>query len=249
MDMTGAGQAWAMAGQLVLLGLVAVTAGLGPAGWTAGLAFGAVALTLLTTALHRAGRTRLGPADLVTGARAMLAGAVAALVADGATGTAVPVAALVGITVAALALDGVDGQVARRTGTVTPLGGRFDMEVDSALVVVLSVHVALLVGPWALAIGLMRYVWVAATWVLPRLRGELPPRLSAKAVAVLQAVALVAAASTLLPPAVATALLAVALAALTWSFGRSAVTLFRSRTPADTGVREQVDQLVGPPAA
>lgn len=249
MDMTGAGQAWAMSGQLVVLGVVAATAGLGPVGWTAGIAFGAIAWALLTTALHRAGRARLGPADLVTGTRVLLAGAVTALVADGATGAAVPVAALVGLTLAGIVLDGVDGQVARRTGTASPLGARFDMEVDSALVLVLSVHVALLVGPWALAIGLMRYAWVAASWALPWLRGSLAPRISAKAVAVLQAVALVAAASMLLPIAVATALVAVALAALVWSFGRSAVTLFRSRTPAGTGVREQADQLVGPPAA
>ena len=45
----------------------------------------------------------------------------------------------------ALALDGVDGQVARRTGTVSALGARFDMEVDAFLVLVLSVHVAVLV--------------------------------------------------------------------------------------------------------
>ena len=39
----------------------------------------------------------------------------------------------------ALALDGVDGQVARRTRTVSALGARFDMEVDAFLVLVLSV--------------------------------------------------------------------------------------------------------------
>ena len=39
-------------------------------------------------------------------------------------------------------LDAVDGQVARRTGTVSALGARFDMEVDAFLILVLSVYVA-----------------------------------------------------------------------------------------------------------
>ena len=49
---------------------------------------------------------------------------------------------LVGLTAVALALDGVDGRVARRTETVTAVGARFDMEVDAFLILVLSVYVA-----------------------------------------------------------------------------------------------------------
>ena len=47
----------------------------------------------------------------------------------------------------ALLLDAVDGQVARRTNTVSALGARFDMETDAFLVLVLSVYVAPIVGP------------------------------------------------------------------------------------------------------
>ena len=72
------------------------------------------------------------------------------------------VAALVGLAVVALVLDGVDGWVARRTGTVSALGARFDMEVDAFLILVLSVYVAGSVGPWVLAIGAARYAFWAA---------------------------------------------------------------------------------------
>ena len=54
--------------------------------------------------------------------------------------SAVP--ALVALAVVALVLDAVDGWVARRTGTTSPLGARFDMEVDAFLILVLSVYVA-----------------------------------------------------------------------------------------------------------
>ena len=100
---------------------------------------------------------------------------------------------LVAIATVALILDGVDGQVARRTHTVTALGARFDMEVDSVLLLVLSVHVAPVVGPGAgdrpdaLRVG-------GGRRLLPWLRAPLPTRYSAKAVAVLQAVVLVLAA-------------------------------------------------------
>ena len=136
---------------------------------------------------------------------------------------------LVAIATVALILDGVDGQVARRTHTVTALGARFDMEVDCVLVLVLSVHVAPVLGLWVLAIGLMRYAWVAASWLLPWLAGPLPRRYSAKAVAVLQSVVLIVASSELIPPTSAVGLLSVALGLLVWSFGRSAIWLWQRR--------------------
>ena len=73
--------------------------------------------------------------------RATLAVGVAALVADSFDQPA-PVAMLVTLTVVALALDAVDGWVARRTRTASALGARFDGEVDAFLILVLSVYVA-----------------------------------------------------------------------------------------------------------
>ena len=56
-------------------------------------------------------------------------------------------------------------------------GARFDLEIDAWLILVLALLVwqSGRVGPWVLAIGLMRYVFVLASWYLPALRGPLPP--------------------------------------------------------------------------
>ena len=77
----------------------------------------------------------------MTLARATLAVGVAALAADSFTHDT-PVALLVTLAAVALALDAVDGWVARRTGTATALGARFDGEVDAFLILALSVYVA-----------------------------------------------------------------------------------------------------------
>ncbi len=47
------------------------------------------------------------------------------------------------LAVPALILDGVDGWVARRTGTANDAGARLDMEVDAALILVLRKSI-----PW-----------------------------------------------------------------------------------------------------
>jgi phosphatidylglycerophosphate synthase len=131
--------------------------------------------------------------------------------------------------VPALLLDAVDGWVARRTGSITELGARFDMEVDAFLLLVLSAYVAPVLGPWVLAIGLMRYAFVAAGWLVPRLRGQLPPRYWRKVVTAVQGIALAVAASGVLP-SLAGVLVGVALALLVESFGRDVAWLARHGT-------------------
>jgi phosphatidylglycerophosphate synthase len=215
--------------QVALLGALEYEVGLGPVGWLAGVAYALGLAVLLGGAARRHGATALGPADVVTLARASLAGGVTALVADRLGGDGYPVATLVLLSSVALALDGVDGWVARRTRTVSALGARFDMEVDAFLVLVLSVHVAALVTPWALVIGLMRYVFVVVSWLQPWLSGALPTRYSAKVVAALQGVVLVVASGRFLAPVAATVLVVAALAALLWSFGKSVAWLYRAR--------------------
>jgi phosphatidylglycerophosphate synthase len=225
-------QATAAAGQAVLLAALALGAGIGPVALLAGAGYAGALWALLGGALQRARCGTLGPADLVTLGRAGLVGGVTALVVEELVTGAAPVPALVAIAAVALALDAVDGRVARRTGTVSAVGARFDMEVDAFLVLVLSVHAAGIVGPWALAIGGMRYAFVAASWVLPWLRGSLPANVAAKTVAALQGVALVVASAELLAPVAAGAVVAVALTLLCWSFGRDVLRLWRAR---DTG--------------
>lgn len=221
-------QAAGAAGQVFLLAALSVVAGLGPVGWLAGVGFAVGLGALLTAAARRARVTTLGPADLVTLTRAGLVGGVTALVADGLRTGAAPPTPLVVIAAVALVLDAVDGQVARRTGTASALGARFDMEVDAFLLLVLSIQVAVLVGPWVLAIGAMRYAFVAASWAAPWLRAPLPTRYSAKVVAAVQGIVLVVASSELPPLPVTVALLAAALGSLVWSFGRDVLWLWQN---------------------
>ncbi len=203
--------------QLALLGTLDAAVGLGPLGWLAGAAYGIAVGGFLTYGLHRSTARSLGPADAVTLGRSGLVGCVTALVVDTA---GQEIAAMVVIASVALALDAVDGQVARRTGTSSPLGARFDMEVDAYLILILSVVVAQSLGPWVLTIGAMRYVFVAASRLWPWLNNPLPPSLARKTVAAVQGIVLVAAASTILPLWGAYAVTLGALGLLTWSFGR-----------------------------
>ena len=117
-------------------------------------------------------------------------------------------------------LDGVDGRIARRTGTQSAFGARFDMEVDAALILALSVLVWAgdRVGPWCLLIGLMRYVFVAASRLWPALGAPLPESVRRKVVCVAQGVVLLIALGPIIPSAVAIAVVAAGLAALVYSF-------------------------------
>jgi phosphatidylglycerophosphate synthase len=215
--------------QVALLAALAATVGLAVAGWSAGVAYGLVVCFALTDGMHRTGTGTLGPADRVTLTRATLVGGVTALVADS-LNRPVPVAALVAIATAALVLDAVDGQVARRTGTVSRLGARFDMEVDAFLILVLSVYVAPSLGAWVLLIGAMRYAFVVAGWMLSWLRRPLPPRPWRKVVAATQGIVLVFAASDVLPRPLTIAAVAGALLLLVESFGRDVAWLLCHRS-------------------
>ncbi len=200
---------------VALLALLTRVAGLEPPGWLAATAFAVAGWAVLVEALPRYEVRRFGPADLVTLTRAVLVGGVTALVADTGhpRGSVWPLVVLAAV---ALAMDAVDGRVARRTGTTSEFGARFDMEVDAFLILVLSAFVATSLGWWVLAIGAMRYLFVAAGRVWPWLRAPLPARVSSKAVAAAQGIVL--AAATLLPTTPAAVLVASALAALVWSF-------------------------------
>jgi phosphatidylglycerophosphate synthase len=214
------------AAQLAVLVLLWIGVGFGPAGWLAGAAYGVIMLGLLANALLRTRTKALGPADHVTLARATMVGGVTALVADS-FWQETPITVLVVLASVTLTLDAVDGQVARRSGTVSPFGARFDMEVDAFLILVLSVFVATAQGWWVLAIGGMRYLFVAAAWVLPWMTAPLPPSIARKTVAAVQGVALVVAASGVLPEVAAMATTGLALASLLWSFGRDTSWLYR----------------------
>jgi phosphatidylglycerophosphate synthase len=218
-----------LAAQLALLAVLweaGVRVGL--AGWLAGTAYAVVTWFVLRSGLRRSGARSFGPANAVTLARATLVGCVTAIAAQ-ALGGHEPQRTMVVIAAVAMALDAVDGWIARITGTVSHLGARFDMEVDAFLLLVLSVFVARSFGVWVLGIGLMRYVFGVAGHLVPWLRAPLPFNAVRRVIAGGQGVALVVAAADVVPYAGGLAVSAAALASLTWSFGRDTWWLWRTR--------------------
>ena len=210
-----------------LLGVVSATAGLGAAGWIAGLATGSAAAALLVTARMRSDQPAILPADWVTLTRALLIAGVTGLVADS-FGRPVPVTALVTLSAVALALDAVDGQVARRTGTATPLGARIDGETDAFLILLLSIAVSQDYGGWVLVIGAARYALLLAGWLIPWLAAPLPPRYWGKVVAAVTGIVLIVAASGLVDRRTGMIAVAAALLLLAESFGRNVIWLYRT---------------------
>lgn len=207
-----------------MLGVLLLPGTLSQRGWLLGMCAGVAGLLLLASAASAAGVRTLGPADLVTLLRLLLTAVVAGLVLDPVPGGGARVIAS-GVALAAIVLDGVDGRVARSTGTASELGARFDMETDALLILVLSAGVAAQLGAWVLLVGLARYLFVAASWVWPWMRRTLPPRYWRKVVAASTGVVLALALPGLLP----SALVLVAVAAVTLlvaeSFGRDVVWL------------------------
>jgi phosphatidylglycerophosphate synthase len=218
---------WAAVG-LLGLAVVSVAVPLSDAGWIAGAGALVAGAALVTRGLVRRGAATFGWANTATAARAALAGIITALVATAVT-QPVPGLLVAGLAAPALALDAVDGWLARRTGGESELGARFDMEVDAFLMLVLSVFVAPALGWWTLSIGLMRYAFVVVGWMVPWMRVTLPPRHWRKTVTAVNGIALAAAASGLLPVPLAAGAVAVALALLVESFGRDVVWLVARR--------------------
>lgn len=178
-------------------------------------AFGAANVVTLTRALLTLGLVWIGtrsPSDDL----AWIAGGTAGVIA---------------------ALDGVDGWLARRSGTASAFGARFDTETDAAFLLVLSALAWRYdkADAWVMLIGLMRYLFVAAGWLLPWLAGPLTPTLRGKAVAMTQMVTL--AVLVVLPRRVASPAAAVALALLVWSFAMDVRRLWRAH---EAGTRPRV---------
>src|SRR6202035_917706 len=196
-------------------------------GWITGLVTGSAAAALLVTARRRSDQPAILPADWVTLSRMLLIAGVTGLVADSFSRSA-SVTALVTLSAVALALDAVDGQVARRTGTDTPLGARIDGEADAFLILLLSIFVSRDYGSWVLAIGAARYALLLAGWLIPWLAAPLPPRYWGKVVAAGQGIVLTVAASGLPDRRTGMIAVAAALLLLAESFGRNVIWLYRT---------------------
>ena len=212
----------------------------------------ATAVTVVAAALMLQGLSRQGTAagfaacHRVTLVRVGLVGLLAGLLVAPQTLDALGWTVLA-IALAALVLDGVDGWLARRQGTASAFGARFDMEVDAALIAVLAglAWVGGKAGVWVLALGLMRYAFVTAARLWPWLAAPLPHSLRRKAVCVLQVAVLAALMAPVLDPPATVAMAAVALAALTWSFAVDVVWLWRHRPRTATGATTGVTSAAG----
>lgn len=137
-----------------------------------------------------------------------------------------------GIAAVSLILDGVDGWAARRVGLATNFGARFDMEVDAAFALLLSILAYNLghVGLWVLALGLPRYLFVIAAARWTWLAGDLPDLFSRKAVCVLQIGVLMAFLIPIIPQMPLLIASGIAAVALSFSFSRDIIYLYSRRT-------------------
>ncbi|WP_344122960.1 CDP-alcohol phosphatidyltransferase family protein [Kocuria aegyptia] len=181
-----------------------------------------------------------GPADRVTVGRSVLVALTAALLPVGLVpvlgqDAGRPVDAwcwtVFAVALPAWLLDGVDGWVARRTGSATRAGARFDQEVDAVLLLFLSVAVAARIGLpaawWVAVIGALRYLFLLGLRVRPAWRRPLPYSSYRRVVAGIQGGVLLGALVPLIPLPLAVAATVVALVLLLISFGRDVLWLER----------------------
>jgi phosphatidylglycerophosphate synthase len=217
-------------GLLVSLAVVPV-AGLwgGPAGLALAL-YGGIAATVAHTVQSQDLR-RFGAANAVTALRAAMIAFLAALaLLPAPLATELRTLALA-LGLAGLLLDGIDGWLARRGGTASRFGARFDLETDALSVLVFTFLLlrAGQAGLWVLAIGLARYIFVGVGWLWPPLARELPPSLRRKTICVVVVVALLGALAPLVDAAPARMICAAALVLLLSSFAMDCVWLLLLR--------------------
>jgi phosphatidylglycerophosphate synthase len=136
---------------------------------------------------------------------------------------------------AALALDGVDGLLARRFGQESEFGARFDMETDAAIMLGLSLWVLLCAqtGSWVLVSGALRYMFIAGGWLWPVLAAPLPRRKRRQTICVAQTLVLILALAPPVLPGAAGLVCGAALALLTASFAADVAWLIANRVEAD----------------
>jgi phosphatidylglycerophosphate synthase len=188
------------------------------------------AAVLVRFAMKHLDSTWLVSANLVT---LMRAGVTVILIAALSETPSHALAWVVTITASiALTLDGLDGWLARSRGSVSRFGARFDMETDALLICTVAAiawqHEK--AGIWILAGGLMRYVFVASSYVLPWMQRALPDSRRRKVICVAQTVSLVLCLAPFTPTGLSDAIALIGLALLATSFAIDVAWLRRVAT-------------------
>ncbi len=180
---------------------------------------------LLVTGLPAHPHARFGIANQLTLTRAVGVVLLAALIGEGRP----PALDSLTLGVGAAVLDAIDGHLARGRGLASRYGARFDMETDALLIAVLAVLLWTggRLGVWVLIGGALRYVFVGAQQLVPRLRVDLAPSWRRQACAVLQVVTLLIAFAPFVPQRLAIAAAAVGVVALCASFATDLAAMWR----------------------
>jgi phosphatidylglycerophosphate synthase len=221
---------------VVLAGLAIATQqllGLGPSfPWRVLAAVAVGSAVLLALARRHLPPGPFGSANQVTLTRGALLALLFGLLGEQALE---PVAAAFAVAVGlvVLALDGVDGRLARREGKATAFGARFDMETDALMILLLAVLVWQFdkAGPWVLLAGFMRYGFVAVAAMLPWLRRPLPGSRRRQAAFVLLALTLIASLAPMIEPPWSTLLALSGLVLIGASFAVDVAWLARTAGP------------------
>jgi phosphatidylglycerophosphate synthase len=162
--------AWSR-GQALLIVAALLVAGWQRSAWPVALA--AVPSFCCLLSLGRGAYTpsgRFGAANSVTTLRALL------LLSLSAPPSKLGTQSVLTIVVVVLALDVLDGWLARRRGDASAFGAHFDMETDALLVLMVTLRLWLSVGfgSWVLFAGLLRYGYVLWLWLWPGTGREAP---------------------------------------------------------------------------
>jgi len=174
---------------------------------------------------------RFGWANRITWIRTALTVVIAGTLID--AGGAVNWWMVSALAAVALALDGLDGLIARRHGQTSRFGALFDQEIDAGLILVLCLVLGLSgkVGFWIVALGAMRYALFIAGWFWPALQRPLLPSNFRRAVCAIQVAALLICLLPPVAPHVAAWIGGAALGILVLSFGRDVLWLLRQPQP------------------
>jgi phosphatidylglycerophosphate synthase len=224
---------------LMMIGATGLAAGLAPwlgSGWLAvavtGLAAAILAGATLALRTRCQGPQPFSVADRVTLTRLALTAVLAGQLAAPSGGPQWSGYVLAAAALTALALDGVDGWLARRRGETSAFGARLDMESDALLILVLATLVWRRehTGGWVLLIGAWRYIFILGQALKPALARPLPPSQRRKAICAVQVGVLPVCLIPALPAGLAPWLAGTALALLCYSFIVDSHWLIRHQT-------------------